>query len=48
LKTWIGHRVRAARGRTGLAGHAGVRVVINRHGEVEDLDMPEQYDEFGG
>ncbi|MCL7451453.1 MAG: hypothetical protein M8467_00205 [Anaerolineae bacterium] len=29
-------------------GMLGFRVVINRHGEVEDLDMPEQYDEFGG
>jgi hypothetical protein len=29
-------------------GMLGFRVVINRHGEVQDLNMPEQYDEFGG
>ncbi|MGC9332992.1 MAG: hypothetical protein ACP5JJ_02520 [Anaerolineae bacterium] len=28
-------------------GMLGFRVVINRHGEVQDLDMPEQYDTFG-
>jgi hypothetical protein len=29
-------------------GMLGFRVVINRHGEVQELDMPEQYDEYGG
>jgi hypothetical protein len=29
-------------------GMLGFRVIIDRHGEVVTLDMPEQYDDYGG